>query len=54
MADVRTSEMDARFHQSTWGNEILYADRPSEDEQIQDGHFLWKTRNTNLGKVNEN
>jgi hypothetical protein len=43
MADVQTSEVMQNLHHSTQNHEILYSDRPSEDEQI-----LRKTKNTNM------
>jgi hypothetical protein len=46
MADIQTSEVDAKHQtltilrrmqnncQSTWDHEIVYAERPSKDEQL--------------------
>jgi hypothetical protein len=36
------------LHHSMWDHEILYADRPSEDEQLLIIPHLWKNKNTNM------
>jgi hypothetical protein len=36
------------FHQSTWDQNILYANRCSEDEQLLLRQFLWKIKNMNM------
>jgi hypothetical protein len=51
MAEVQTSEVDAKLHQSTWDHEILYNDRSSNDEQLLMRPFLSKTKNTNMAAV---
>jgi hypothetical protein len=48
MVDVKISEVDAIFHQSVWDQEILYADRSSEDEQLLTRPLLLETKNTNM------
>jgi hypothetical protein len=36
------------FHQSTWDDEILYADRYSEDKQLLIRPLLREAKNTNM------
>jgi hypothetical protein len=44
MAVVKTSEVDQNMYQSTWDNDISYADRYLEDEQILTWPLLRKKK----------
>jgi hypothetical protein len=48
MADVQTSEVDAKLAPVNGDHDILYTDRPTKDEQLLIRPFLSKTKNTNL------
>jgi hypothetical protein len=51
MADVQTSEVDAKLAPVNVDHEILYTDRSSKDEQLLIRQFLSKTKNTNMAAV---
>jgi hypothetical protein len=42
-ADVQTSEMDAKLEPSTWNHTIVYGDRSSQDEQLNEP-FLYRNK----------
>jgi hypothetical protein len=44
MADVQTSEVDAKFAQSTLDHEILYDDKSWKNEQFPSKQFLRETK----------
>jgi len=48
MADVQTSEVNAKLAPLNIGPKILYSDRSSEDEQFLIRLFLRKTECTNM------
>jgi hypothetical protein len=50
MADVQTSEVDAKLAPVKWDHEILYTDRSTMDEQLEIP-FVSKTKNTNMAAV---
>jgi hypothetical protein len=48
MADIQTSEMDAKLAPVNVEHEILCTDRSSKDEQLLVRPFLSKIKNTNM------